>query len=102
MEKNMLIITNASGEIIGAQIEENPTDEGISSFILPAEREHTLHRVLDVPATIYNLLDPAEFQAAITHHFKSEHAKVKQISAEEVGIYSVISRLSQKEKNDQC
>jgi len=46
-----------------------------------------------VPAEIYNLADPAEFHAAMTRHFNSEHAKVKRTSAEGLGIYSVMSRL---------
>jgi hypothetical protein len=92
-KKNMLIITDASGEIIAAQVEENSTDEGKRTFILPAEPEHALHRVSDVPAEIYNLADPAEFHAAMTRHFNSEHAKVRRTSAEELGIYSSMSRL---------
>jgi hypothetical protein len=94
----MLIITDASGEIIGAQVEENSTDEGPRAFILPAEPEHALHRVSDVPAEIYNLADPAEFHAAMTRHFNSEHAKVKRTSAEELGIYSIMSRLGPARK----
>jgi hypothetical protein len=97
-KKNMLVITDASGEIIGAQVEENPTHKGMGFFIFPAEPEHALHRVSDVPAEICNLADPAEFHAAITRHFKSEHAKVKRTSAEELGIYPVISRIGLKEK----
>jgi len=93
-KKNMLIITDASGEIIGAQVEENSTDEGKRTFIiLPAEPEHALHRVSDVPEEIYDLADPAEFHAAMTRHFNSEHAKVRRTSAEELGIYSSMSRL---------
>jgi hypothetical protein len=92
-KKNMLIITDASGEIIGAQVEDDSTDEGKNTFIFPAEPEHTLHRVLDVPSEIYDLADPAEFHAAMTCHFNSGHAKVKQTSAEELGIYSIMSRL---------
>jgi hypothetical protein len=97
-KKNMLVITDASGEIIGAQVEENPTHEGMRTFIFPAKPEHALHRVSDVPAEICNLADPAEFHAAITRHFKSEHAKVKRTSAEELGIYSVISRIGSEGK----
>jgi hypothetical protein len=97
-QKNMLIITDASGEIIGAQVEENPTDGATRTFILPAEPEHALHRVSDVPAEICNLADPAEFHAAITRHFKSEHAKVKRTSAEELGIYAALSRLGSEGK----
>ncbi|MGZ3881843.1 MAG: hypothetical protein ACXVBF_10920 [Flavisolibacter sp.] len=97
-KKNMLIITDASGEIIGAQVEENSKDGGNKTFILPAEPEHTLHRVYDVPAEIYNLADPAEFHAAMTRHFNSEHAKVKRTSAEELGIYSIMSRLGPEQK----
>jgi hypothetical protein len=97
-KKNMLIITDASGEIIGAQVEDNPTDGATRTFIVPAQPEHALHRVSDVPAEICNLADPAEFHAAITRHFKSEHAKVKRTSAEELGIYSGFSRLSSEGK----
>ncbi len=97
-KKNMLIITDASGEIIAAQVEESPTDGGVRTFILPAEPEHALHRVSDVPSEIYNLADPAEFHTAITRHFRSEHAKIKRTSAEELGIYPVFSRLGSEGK----
>jgi hypothetical protein len=85
-------------EIIGAQVEQHPTHEGTRTFILPAEPEHALYRVSDVPAEICNLADPTEFHAAITRHFKSEHAKVRRTSAEELGIYAVLSRLGSEGK----
>jgi len=91
-KKNLFVITNASGEIIGAHVEETPTDAG-RTYILPADPAHALHRVSDVPAEICDLADPDEFHSAITRHFSSEHAKVKRTSAEELGIYSVMSRL---------
>jgi hypothetical protein len=95
--KNMLIITDASGEIIAAHFEDS-TDKGITTFISPTKLEHTLHRISDVPAKICELADPAEFHAAITRHFNSEHAKVRRTSAEELGIYAVISRLGPRRK----
>jgi hypothetical protein len=99
-KKNILLITDASGEIIGAQVEESPTHQGMKTFILPAEPEHLLYRVSDVPAEICNLVDPAEFHVALTRHFKSEQAKVRRTSAEELGIYSVISRIASEGKKD--
>jgi hypothetical protein len=81
--KNMLIIRDAHGEIIGAQIEQ-PSDNEIVTFITPAKPEHTLHRVSDVPAEICDLADPAEFHRAITDHVKLEDAKVTRTSAEEL------------------
>jgi hypothetical protein len=97
-KRNVLVITNASGEIIGAHVEEEPSDGGMRTVILPAEPNHALHRVSDVPAEICDLADPAEFHAAITRHFKSERARVKRTSAEELGIYAIISRLRPEEK----
>ena len=55
--KNMLIIKDARGEIIGAQV-ENPTENEITTFISPEKPEHTLHRVADVPGEIFDLADP--------------------------------------------
>jgi hypothetical protein len=86
--KNMLIIKDARGEIIGAQV-ENPTENEITTFISPEKPEHTLHRVADVPGEILDLADPAEFHRAITAHVKSGHAKVTRTSAEQLNsIYS--------------
>ena len=81
--RNMLIIRDVYGEIIGAQVED-PTDSEIVAYITPAEPQHTLHRVSDIPAEICDLADPAEFHRAITDHVKSEHAKVTETSAEEL------------------
>ena len=55
-------------------------------FILPAKDEHTIHRVLDVPAKIHQLADPVEFHKAMTEHVKSGNAKIAQTSADEVHV----------------
>jgi hypothetical protein len=81
--RNMLIIRDEYGEILGAQV-ENPADNKIRTFISPAKPGHTLHRVSDVPGKICDLTDPIEFHRAITDHVKSEHAKVTRTSAEEL------------------
>lgn len=81
--KNMLIIQDASGEIIAAQVVE-PADSEIATFITPAEPEHTLSEVADVPAEIYDLAHPDEFQRAITDYVRAGYAKVRQTSAEEL------------------
>jgi hypothetical protein len=80
--KNMLIIKNEHGEIIGAQVEEAPG--AVGGFILPAKAEHTIHRVLDVPAEIHQLTDPVAFHKAMTEHVKSGKAKIAQTSADEL------------------
>jgi hypothetical protein len=97
--KNMFLITNASGAIIAAHVQENPTYEGGRTFILPAKSEHALHRISDVPEEICNLSNPTEFQEAITRHFTSEHAQVKRTSAEEIALTPVFLGSFQKEKS---
>jgi len=82
---NMLIIRNESGEIIAAQVEGYSADAEATTVILPAESEHTLYIVRDVPAEIYNIADPTVFQEAVTVHFNSDYAKTTRTSAEELG-----------------
>jgi hypothetical protein len=82
-KKNMLIIKDEHGEIIGAQVEEAPGG-AVGGFILPAKAEHTIHRVFDVPAEIHQLADPVEFHKAMTGHVKSGNAKIAQTSADEL------------------
>lgn len=79
----MLVIKDASGEIIAAQVEES-TKSDIATYILPAEPQHTLHRVSDVPAEICDLADPVEFHRAITDHVNSGLAEVAQTNATEL------------------
>jgi hypothetical protein len=88
--KDVLIIRDEHGEIVGAQA-ENPTDNNMSTFISPAKPEHTLHRVSDVPAEVFNLADPVKFHRAITHHVNSGRAKVTKTSADE--LHSAFSRV---------
>jgi len=88
--RNMLIIKNANGEIVAAQVEES-TDGQMRAYITPDDPQHTLHRVSDVPAEICDLADPAEFHRAITDHIKSEHARVTQTSAED--LHAAFSRV---------
>lgn len=90
--KNMLIVKDARGEIIAAQVEE-PVDSGVMTYIAPAQKEHTLHRINDVPAEIHDLANPMEFQKAITDHVKSAGAKVTQTNVQELEA-SFASRLS--------
>jgi hypothetical protein len=82
---NMLVITNESGEIVAAQVEDHSADAEATTVILPAKPDHTLYIVRDVPAEIYNIADPAEFQEAVTAHFNSDAAKLTRTSAEELG-----------------
>ncbi|WP_162641267.1 hypothetical protein [Streptosporangium sp. 'caverna'] len=79
----MLIIKDASGEIIGAQVEE-PTDSDIVTYIAPTDPQHTLHRISDVPAEICDCAHPAEFQRLLTDHANSEHAQIAPTSTEEI------------------
>lgn len=81
--RDMLIIKNENGEIIGAQIEE-PAVRDIVTFIFPSDPRHSLYRVSDVPAEICDLADPLKFQKAITDHVNSAYAKIRQTSAEEL------------------
>jgi hypothetical protein len=81
--KNMLIIKDADGEIIAAQVED-PADCEVVTFISPAQEKHTLHRVFDVPSEIYSLTHPVEFHKAITDHVKSGKAKITQTNADEL------------------
>jgi hypothetical protein len=81
--RNMLIIRNASGSIIAAQVED-PADDDVQTFISPADPQHTLHMVWDVPAEICDLADPVEFHRAITAHVTSGNAKIAGTSAEEL------------------
>jgi hypothetical protein len=81
--KSMLIIRNVHGEIIAAQIEE-PADSEVKIFISPAQPQHTLHRVSDVPVEIWAIAHPDQFHKAITDHVKSGYAKLTQTNAEEL------------------
>jgi len=81
--KNMLIIKDAHGEIIAAQIEDH-ADSELVSCIGPTQEEHTLHRVSDVPAEIHNLTHPVEFHNAITDYVKSGNAKITQTNTDEL------------------
>lgn len=81
--RNMLIIKDARGEIIGAQIEE-PADAEIRIHIIPAGPQHTLHRVWDVPAEIYSVTHPDKFHRAIHDHIKSAQVRVTQIRADQI------------------
>jgi hypothetical protein len=81
--RNMLIIKDMHGEIIGAQVEE-PADSDVVAYITPTDSQHTLHRVTDVPAEICDCADPGEFQRLLTDHVSSEHAQIARTSAEEL------------------
>jgi hypothetical protein len=81
--RNMLIIRNANGSIIAAQVED-PYDADVQTFISPADPQHTLHMVADVPAEICDLADPAEFHRAVSAHVTSGDAKIAVTSAEEL------------------
>lgn len=80
---DMLIIKDARGEVIAAQVED-AADSAAMTYITPAQEGHTLHRVSGVPAEIHNLTNPAEFQKAIASHIKSGSAKITQTSAREL------------------
>jgi hypothetical protein len=88
--KNMFIIRDVGGKIIAAQVED-PAHSETSTYITPTEPQHTLDRVSDVPAEIYDLADPVEFHRAITDHVNSEHAKVTRTNAAE--LHSAYSRV---------
>lgn len=81
--KHMLIIKDAHGAIIGAQIEDAAGGKD-AVYITPAQADHTLYRVSDVPAEILGLTHPDAFHKAITDHVKSGKTKVTRTSAEEL------------------
>jgi hypothetical protein len=81
--KNMLIIKNAYGEIIAAQVED-ADDSEVKVFITPSDSQDTLYKVSDVPTAIYDHADPTTFQRAITDHVNSNHARVTLTTAEEL------------------
>jgi hypothetical protein len=81
--RNMLIIKDASGEIIAAQVEQ-PAGSDIVAYMTPADPQHTVHRVLDIPAELHDRVHPAEFHKLLTEHVNSDHAQVTQTSAEEL------------------
>ncbi|MFH8561529.1 hypothetical protein [Streptomyces sp. NPDC017988] len=84
--RNLLVIKDARGEVIAAQVEGRPDDE-VVSYIVPAEPEHTLYRVSNVPAEIFDRVHPAEFQGMITEHVNSDAAEVEALTAENLREY---------------
>jgi hypothetical protein len=84
--RNMLIIKDDKGEIIGAQVEDSTLSD-ITVYITPADPKHTLYRVSDVPAEISDRVHPAEFQRMLTEHMESDQAKVTRTSAEDLHRY---------------
>jgi hypothetical protein len=94
--KTMLVITNASGEIIAAGVED--FDAGaVTALIAPACADHKMYRVTDVPEHITALKDAKEFHGAMTKHFQSEGAKVRLTTPAEY-VSFVGSRLASKGK----
>jgi hypothetical protein len=83
MTKHMLIIKDARGEIVAAQVEDSADGE-VAPYITPAQAEHTLYRVSNVPAEIQDLRHPDEFYKAITEHAKSRNAKIALTNADEL------------------
>jgi hypothetical protein len=94
--KTMLVITNASGEIIGACVEDFDAGE-VTVGIAPAHADHKMYRVTEVPEHITALKDAHEFHAALTRHFRSEGAKVRLTTRAEYAGF-VASRLASKGK----
>ncbi|MET9588988.1 hypothetical protein ABZY10_39100 [Streptomyces sp. NPDC006539] len=79
----MIIIKDAGGKIIGAQL-EGGTDDEVVTYITPADPQHTLHRVSGVPAKIYDRAHPDEFHRLITAHVNSGVTEVTPITAEDL------------------
>ena len=93
----MLLIRDAQGEIIGAQV-EHPKDSEIMSFIAPAEAGQSLHRLLDAPAELCEIAHPAEFHRALTYQVKLDHAKVSRTSVEELDALFLGSRFGERSR----
>lgn len=91
--KNMLIIKDANGEIIAAQLED-PTDAEIVTYSTPADPGHTLYRVSNVPEAFYGPVYPDDFKSRITEYVSSDAAEVTSITA---GIFTVTTRASSSE-----
>ena len=86
--RDVLIIRNGSGELVGAQVLV-PEDGQIVSYITPSDREHTVHRVADVPEEIWAGVHPTDFPARLTEHLDSPGARVVKTSTEELhALYS--------------
>ena len=81
--RNLLIIRDADGELIAAQIEE-PSGGEMQAHLTPAEPQHTLDRVADVPAEICETADPAEFHRLLSQHVNSPTAKITRTNAVEL------------------
>lgn len=81
--RNMLIIKDASGKIIAAQLEGRPDDD-IVGYISPVESDHSLFRVSNVPEKVYNRVHPADFQETLTTHVNSSGAEVAPVTVEEL------------------
>jgi hypothetical protein len=94
--KTMLVITNASGEIIAACVEDFDAGE-VTAVMAPAHPEHKLYRITDVPEHITTLRDASEFRAALTKHFRSEGARVRLTTAAEYSGF-VASHFASKRK----
>jgi hypothetical protein len=81
--KNMLIIRDEKNEIIAAQIED-AADSDVKIFITPAQPQHTVHRVYDVPTEVYDIANPDQFHKAMTDHVNSGKANLTKTSADEL------------------
>jgi hypothetical protein len=97
--RNMILIRDERGEIIGAQVEE-PLDGGVQAFITPARPAHTLHRISDVPTKMFELGNPDEFHAVFSKHCNSALEAITQISADELRLNLIRMQAAQQKKSN--
>lgn len=96
LARSMLLIRDAHGEIIGAQVEHPDDNSGIMTFVSPADAQHTLHRLSDVRAELYDIAHPAEFQKAVNYQARLDSAKITRTSIEELHAAFLGNRFSGK------
>jgi hypothetical protein len=100
LKRNVLIVKDVHGEVIAAQVEQ-PTVSDIVVYITPADPQHTLYRISDVPSEIVDRVHPAEFQRLLTDHVKSEHAQVTRTSAEDLHrLFSIFADRDERAAQD--
>ncbi|WP_157160179.1 hypothetical protein [Cupriavidus sp. BIS7] len=77
--KHLIVITDGSGSIVAAAI-ENSENSGIRVGIYPHNPEDKMYKMLDVPEEIFKQKDGEDFQRVINAYFNSAHARVRLIN----------------------
>ena len=80
---DLIVIRDARGEIVAAQIEELPRLD-VVAYITPAHPEHSIHRVSGAPEELLHRVHPAEFPKLVMDHINSSDARVAETSTEDL------------------